>query len=138
VFREYWLVAELAQWSEGRLSTKKLSTRVKVVVKAIDILILALSGSSESRISIDRSAVSLQASASCAIALMRMRKASRKIRRLTPTSALSSLFRVDSQAANSALASSSFAECSSKALSEVGVFLPLSLTSFERRFVSDE
>jgi len=79
------------------------------------------------------SAVSRHVSASWAMALMRMRSASRKMRRLTPTSARSSDLSVLSQAASSALASSSLFECASKALSEVGGFLPLSLTSLDTK-----
>ena len=88
-----------------------------------------MSGSRPSRMSMLRSAVSRHVSASWAIALMRMRRASRKMRRLTPTSARSSDLSVLSQAASSALASSSLFECASNALSEMGGFLPLSLTS---------
>lgn len=65
---------------------------------------------------------------------MRMRKASLKMRRLTPTRALSSLFKVDSHAASSALASSSFPLCDSSADSDVGVRLLLSFTSCSYRF----
>ena len=95
-----------------------------------DPLMLELSPSKLSSISIDLSAVLLQMSASCAMALILIRSASLNILRLTPTRALSSDFRVDSHAASSARASSSLAECAPNALSDVGVFLLLSLTSW--------
>ena len=77
----------------------------------------------------DLSAVLLQTSDSCAMALILILNASLNILRLTPTRARSSDLSVDSHAASSARASSSLAECASNALSEVGVFLLLSLTS---------